>query len=172
MGDFARGLARKRVPLGFAASAAVLLLARPTWRTWAVGMVVAMLGEAFRVWAAGHLEKSREVTRSGPYRLTRHPLYVGSSVIALGIVLAANSVVVAIVAALYMGATIAAAIHTEEAFLRSTFGSAYDEYRVSRAQPMARQFSWVRARRNREHRAVLGVVVGFALLALRIVLPV
>ncbi len=172
MADLARVLARRRVPLGFVAAAAVLLLAKPTWQTWATGLLVAALGEAFRVWAAGHLEKSREVTRSGPYRLTRHPLYVGSSIIALGVVIAASSVVVAVMTALYMTATIAAAIRTEEAFLRSAFGPVYEEYRVSRAAPMPRRFSWARAARNREQRAITGVVAGFALLALRILLPV
>jgi protein-S-isoprenylcysteine O-methyltransferase Ste14 len=168
----AEGLARRRVPLGFVASAVVVWLATPSWRTWSAGLIVACLGEAFRIWAAGHLEKSREVTRSGPYRLTRHPLYVGSSIIALGVVVAANSAVVAVIAAVYMVATIAAAIRTEEAFLRRAFGPTYDEYRVSRAEPMRRAFSWARAMRNREYRALSGVLIGFALLALRIVLPV
>ena len=37
--------------------------------TIAAGMAMAVAGEALRVWAAGHLNKSREVTASGPYRL-------------------------------------------------------------------------------------------------------
>ena len=165
-------LARRRVALGFAAAVATLVLANPSWTSWGLGLVVAALGEAGRVWAAGHLEKSREVTRSGPYRFTRHPLYVGSSVIALGIVIASRSVIVTVLTTVYMAATIAAAIHTEESFLRQRFGATYDEYRAARAQPMARRFSWKRAMRNREHRAIVGMVVGFALLALRILVPV
>jgi protein-S-isoprenylcysteine O-methyltransferase Ste14 len=172
MADIARRLARLRVPLGFVASAVVVWLATPSWRTWTVGLAIALAGEAFRVWAAGHLEKSREVTRSGPYRLTRHPLYVGSSIVALGVVVASRSAAVAVLAAVYMGATIAAAVRTEEAFLREAFGPAYEDYRGSRAEPMRRRFSWARALRNREHRALSGVLIGFALLALRIVLPV
>lgn len=171
-GRVARVLARRRVPLGFVTAAVVIGLATPTWRTWTAGLIVASLGEAFRIWAAGHLEKSREVTRSGPYRVTRHPLYVGSSLIALGVVIAANSAIVALIAAAYMVATIAAAIRTEEAFLRNAFGPTYDDYRGSRAEPMQRAFSWKRAMRNREYRALSGVLIGFALLALRVLLPV
>ena len=63
-------------------------MARPTWLTWSAGLAVASVGEALRIWAAGHLEKGREVTRSGPYRWTRHPLYAGSAIIALGVVIA------------------------------------------------------------------------------------
>jgi protein-S-isoprenylcysteine O-methyltransferase Ste14 len=165
-------LARRRVPLGFVAAAVTLLFARPTPESWGIGVAVALGGEAIRIWAAGHLEKSREVTRSGPYRFTRHPLYVGSSVLALGVVLASRSVVVAAIAAVYMGTTIAAAIRTEEAYLRQAFGSTYDEYRTARAEPMHRRFSFARALKNREYRAVAGLIVGFALLALKIRQPI
>lgn len=164
----AEALARRRIPIGFAAAAVTILLARPTWRTWAAGLLVALGGAGVRIWAAGHLEKGREVTRSGPYRFVRHPLYAGSIVIAGGVVLAAHSLVVAVVVALYMGLTIAAAVRTEEAELRRAFGSTYDDYRASRAAPMARRFSLERAVRNREHRASAGVLGGFALLALKI----
>ncbi len=68
-------LARRRVPLGFACAAAAVWLARPTPRSLAIGSAIAVAGELLRIWAAGHLEKGREVTVSGPYRFTRHPLY-------------------------------------------------------------------------------------------------
>ena len=165
-------LAKKRVPLGFVTTIAALVLARPTWTTWRVGLLVAIGGEAIRIWAAGHLEKGREVTSSGPYRWTAHPLYVGSSILAVGVVIAARSVPLAVLAAVYMGATVTAAIRTEEAFLRRSFGDAYDQYQRSRAEPTARRFSVARAMRNREYRAVLGVFVGFALLALKVLLPI
>jgi protein-S-isoprenylcysteine O-methyltransferase Ste14 len=169
MSSLAR-LARLRVPLGFAAAVMAVALARPTWPTWRLGLVVALAGEAIRVWAAGHLEKSREVTRSGPYRWTRHPLYVGSSVMAAGVVVAANSVVVAMIVAIYMAVTLTAAIRTEEAFLRQAFGDQYDRYQRREGEPMARRFSPERAWRNREYRAVLGLAGGFALLALEVLL--
>jgi protein-S-isoprenylcysteine O-methyltransferase Ste14 len=162
-------LARWRVPLGFVTAAVTLAIARPTWRSLGLGFIVAALGEAIRIWAAGHLEKSREVTRSGPYSSMRHPLYVGSSVMAVGIVIAASSVAVAVVAAIYMTSTIVAAVRTEEAFLRRTFGDTYERYRASTADRMMRRFSVERALRNREYRAIIGLVVGFALLALRVV---
>jgi protein-S-isoprenylcysteine O-methyltransferase Ste14 len=162
-------LARRRVALGFVVAVATLVLARPTWRMWRIGLVVAAVGEGVRVWAAGHLEKSREVTRSGPYRFTRHPLYVGSTIMALGIVLASRSVVVAVIAAVYMASTLAAAIRTEEALLRREFGQTYDRYRDARAEPMERRFSLARAMRNREYRAAAGLAAGFALLALKVI---
>lgn len=169
-------LARKRVALGFVTTIAAVILARPTWTTWRYGLLVALAGEAIRVWAAGHLEKGREVTSSGPYRWTGHPLYVGSSILALGVVIAAWSIPLAILAAIYMGTTITAAVRTEEAFLRRTFGDAYQRYQQSGAfalrAPAPRRFSLARVLRNREYRAVAGLVVGFALLALKVVVPI
>ena len=162
-------LARRRVTLGWIVVVATILLARPTWPAWRIGLLVAALGEAVRVWAAGHLEKGREVTRSGPYRWTRHPLYVGSTIMALGIVIASRSIGVAILAAIYMTSTLTAAIRTEEAFLRRAFGDTYDRYRDSRAEPMRRRFSLARAMRNREYRAAAGLAAGFALLALKVI---
>ena len=165
-------LARKRVTLGFVVALAVAFFARPTWESWRIGLLVAGVGEGLRIWAAGHLEKGREVTRSGPYRWTAHPLYVGSSVIAAGVAVASHSLVVVLLAAVYMGATITAAVRTEEAFLRRAFGPVYDEYRTSGGAPVDRPFSVARAVRNREYRAIAGLALGFAFLALKVVLQI
>ena len=158
------------MPLGFLAAAAVLLLARPTWPGWWAGLAVALVGEGVRVWAAGHLEKGREVTRSGPYRWTRHPLYVGSSLVGAGVAVAGASLPAAAAIVLYLAATLRAAVRTEEAVLRERFGDAYDAHAERRAAPMARGFSLARARRNREHRTLAGLALGFGLLALKVLL--
>ena len=161
-------LARRRVTLGFVAALATIVMARPTWTSWSVGLVVACVGEAIRIWAAGHIEKDREVTTSGPYQWMRHPLYVGSSVMALGVVIAARSPVAAVLVLLYMATTIAAAVTTEEDRLRRAFGDTYDSYARARGPRVARAFSVARVVRNREYRAAGGVVGGFLILALRV----
>lgn len=167
MSAFLKKLARWRVPLGFACGVAVLGLARPTpWLLW-TGLAVACVGEALRIWAAGHLEKSREVTQSGPYRWTRHPLYVGSTIMGVGLAMASSSAIVAIIVIAYLAMTLTAAIRTEEAFLRQAFGDAYDRYRAGAAPAVSRQFSVERAMRNREYRAATGLVVASLLLILR-----
>lgn len=157
-------LARYRVPLGFAAAIAALVLARPTPRAWSIGLAVGAAGELLRLWAAGHIEKGREITRSGPYRYLRHPLYAGSTLIGVGYSIAAWSVPVAILCAVYLGVTLAAAVRTEEATLDARFDGAYSAYREGRAEPVARRFSWTRVMANREYRAVTGVIIAFAYL--------
>jgi protein-S-isoprenylcysteine O-methyltransferase Ste14 len=167
MPDLAARLARFRVPLGFVSSIVAVWIARPTWRSIALGLLIAIAGEAVRVWAAGHLEKGREVTKSGPYRFTGHPLYLGSTLIGTGFAVASNSLVVAAIAVLYLGLTLGAAILSEEAGLRAKFGAEYVDYRAGRVSDAVRRFSLARAMRNREHRSVLGVAAVMILLALK-----
>jgi protein-S-isoprenylcysteine O-methyltransferase Ste14 len=161
-------LARRRVALGFICGIVALALARPTRESLLLGALIAAAGEAVRIWAAGHLEKSREVTTSGPYRFTRHPLYVGSAVITLGFVIASRSLWVALLAAVYLALTYTAAIRREEAFLTEQFGAAYPDYKAGRLGGVARTFSPERAIRNREYRAVMGILLAFAILWVRL----
>ena len=162
-----RRIARFRVTIGFVAGVVVLWLAQPTWRTLAIGGFVALLGEAIRIWAAGHLEKGREVTTSGPYAFTRHPLYVGSSIIGVGLAVASASAIVAVLVLAYLAITLTAAIRTEEAHLTEKFGDVYPEYRAGRGAGESREFSFARAMRNREYRAVFGLLAAFLLLTLK-----
>jgi protein-S-isoprenylcysteine O-methyltransferase Ste14 len=167
MPDLAARLARVRVPIGFAASVAALWCAHPTWVSLGAGSVVAAAGEAMRVWAAGHLEKGREVTKSGPYQFTGHPLYFGSTLIGIGFAIASNSLVVAVIAGVYLAFTLGAAIRSEEAGLRAKFGAEYVDYRSGKVSDGSRRFSLARARRNREYRAVAGLAAVMILLALK-----
>lgn len=165
MSRLIRIVARLRVALGFTCGVLVFWLARPTRTTIAVGLAVAIVGEWIRFWAAGHLNKSREVTRSGPYRLMAHPLYVGSSVIGIGLAIASGRVAVAVIVAAYLTITLTAAIRSEEAFLRRTFGGDYDAYRRSGLVDPARRFSLGRAMANREYRAAAGLLAALLLMA-------
>ena len=160
-----RRVARLRVTIGFIAGVFVLWLAHPTARSLAIGAVVAAIVEAVRVWAAGHLEKGREVTRSGPYGFTRHPLYLGSSLIGIGLAIASASLIVAVLVLTYLAITLTAAIRTEEAHLTDKFGGAYPAYREGRGVVDRRGFSFARAMRNREYRAILGLLFVMVVLA-------
>lgn len=162
----ARRLARLRVPLGFVCAALVLWLGAPTARSLAIGGLVALVGELIRIWAAGHLDKGREVTQSGPYRVTRHPLYLGSAIIALGAAVASARASVAVLIGIYMTATIVSAIRHEESSMRAAFGDAYAAYAESRSTPVQRPFSLDRAMRvNKEYKAVAGLAAIAAILA-------
>lgn len=166
----AEALARRRVAIGFVFGALVLWLAQPTAVTLPVGAAIAIAGECLRVWASGHLTKARDVTVSGPYRWFAHPLYVGSSIMGVGLAVASNSVAVAGLIALYLVVTLTAAIKNEEAFLRRAFGDRYDRYRhgsAGAAGDSQGRFNLAQATANREHRAVVGLAIAVLLLVLK-----
>jgi protein-S-isoprenylcysteine O-methyltransferase Ste14 len=167
-------LARLRVTLGFVFGAIVLALAHPTARSLGIGLGIAAVGEVLRIWAAGHLNKARELTTSGPYRWVGHPLYVGSSVMGVGLAIACASGTAATVIGAYLVTTLTAAVKSEETFLRRTFGDQYELYRESQrarrqtsGDAARRRFSLSLAMSNREYRAVTGFVIAVLLLVLK-----
>jgi protein-S-isoprenylcysteine O-methyltransferase Ste14 len=168
MPEFVRQLARYRVRLGFVAAAGALWLSRPTTTSLASGAAIAVAGEGLRIWAAGHLEKGSEVTASGPYRLSRHPLYLGSAFIGAGFAVASASLPAAALVVMYLVVTYGAAIRSEEAHLTEKFGAAYPEYREGRSTQADRRFSLQRVVRNREYRAAVGLLAMLALLAWKV----
>lgn len=163
-------VAQLRVTAGFGVAAAAFWLARPSWASLAVGAGVGLVGECLRLWAAGHLEKGLEVTTSGPYAWTRHPLYVGSTLLGVGFAAASRHPIAAGMVVLYLVGSLSVAAWLEEATLRVKFGQAYDRYARGAAERGGRRFSATRARRNGEARAGVGVLAALAILALKVVL--
>lgn len=165
-------LARFRVALGWVFAPLVLILANPSRESIVVGTAVGLIGEAIRVWAAGHVNKAREVTSSGPYKYVAHPLYLGSSIMGLGLGIASRNLIAAALIIMYLVVTLRAAIKSEEAFLRRAFGDQYDLYRRwdrenGQGPRRARRFSLALALANREYRALVGLLGAMLLLALK-----
>jgi protein-S-isoprenylcysteine O-methyltransferase Ste14 len=166
---------RLRVPLGWGAGIVVLVLARPTPLSLALGLPLAVLGEALRLWASGHIEKTKALATGGPYAHTRNPLYVGSLLMALGAAVAAASPWVALAVALYLLAFYPSVVREEADFLADKFGRDYAAWardvplflpRVTPAGPRASRFDWARVRANREWRTAISLpVIIFLLLA-------
>jgi steroid 5-alpha reductase family enzyme len=102
---------------------------------------------------------------TGPYAFTRHPLYLGSSLIGIGLAIASANIVAAVLVLAYLAVTLTAAIRTEEAHLTEKFGAAYPAYRDGRSAGERRHFSPGRVMRNREYRALAGLLVVLIVLA-------
>jgi protein-S-isoprenylcysteine O-methyltransferase Ste14 len=175
---------RFRVRAGYPVAAIYLVLAAPTIRWMAVGGVVAAFGLFIRGAAAGHLRKDQELATSGPYARTRNPLYLGSTLLAAGFIVAGHSLWAGVLVAVYFAVFYYAAIRTEETHLRGRFGFEFEAYaaRVSKFLPgfhpmgggppppkgeRALGFSWAQYRRNREYQALIGTLAGLGVLWLR-----
>lgn len=160
-------LAHRRVPLGFVAATLAYWLASPSTASILLGCLVALPGEALRLWAAGHLQKAKEVTTSGPYRFTRHPLYAGSSLMGLGFAVGTANLRAAAVVIAYFALTIPTAARREEVSLDRDLAGAYSAYRSGRFARSDRRFEWRRVRANEEYRTLAGFVLAVALLFVR-----
>jgi len=55
-----------------------------TERWGIIGVILMAAGVLMRSWAAGTIRKTESLTMEGPYAIMRHPLYVGSFLIAMG----------------------------------------------------------------------------------------
>ena len=161
-------IARFRVSLGFMTAAVAFWHAAPTWSSLVLGGFIATFGEIVRVWAAGHIRKGEEVTTSGPYRFTRHPLYLGSFVIGVGFVVAAANVVATVIVILYLVVMFGVAITLDEATLRKKFGSDYDRYIHGELHSGDRSFSLLLAQHNGEYRTLLGFAAGLSVLGIKV----
>ena len=166
---------RLRVPLGYAVGLLVLLLLRPTPISLLLGLPLGVIGEAIRIWASGHIDKTRSLATGGPYAFTRNPLYLGSLLLALGVAVASSSLWVFLAVAAYLAAFYPSVMREEAGFLREKFALEYVAWaaavpaflpRLTPGGPRASRFTWERVGRNREWRTAFGLLVVAALLYL------
>ncbi|HTV67470.1 MAG TPA: isoprenylcysteine carboxylmethyltransferase family protein [Rhizobiaceae bacterium] len=118
------------------AAAAMLLLVQPRlhgeWHELiemtGVGLVLVCI--AGRMWSILYVgsKKNLELVTSGPYSLTRNPLYFCSMLGAAGIGLMQGSVIVALALAALTYAIFAITAAKEADYLRTVFGARYDAY--------------------------------------------
>jgi len=170
---------RLRVPFGYLAGVLVVGLARPSPASLAAGGVIALAGEAVRLWASGHIDKTRALATGGPYARTRNPLYFGSLVMAVGVAVAASSLWAALAVTVYFAAFYPSVMREEAAFLSARFPGEYAAWaaevplfvpRLRPAGPRGTRFEWPRVRRNREWQTALALPAMAAVLWARAVL--
>jgi protein-S-isoprenylcysteine O-methyltransferase Ste14 len=98
--------------------------------SWA-GIITLGSGTFLRMWASGYLRKESTLCTTGPYALSRNPLYLGSLLVAAAMPLGQqNYLLTAIVAVLFL-MLFRAIIAKEEEVLTSKFGVEYRAYQAS-----------------------------------------
>jgi protein-S-isoprenylcysteine O-methyltransferase Ste14 len=174
--NWANTARRIRVPLGFAFAVLYFWLARPSWRSLALGLLLIVPGILVRALASGHVRKNEALATSGPYAYTRNPLYLGSLLIGIGFAVAARSWWVGVILVVMFFAIYMPVIRSEEAFLRGKFPE-FDEYakRVPRMLPRLTPssgeagggFSMELYMKHREWNALLGALAILAALVIK-----
>jgi protein-S-isoprenylcysteine O-methyltransferase Ste14 len=145
----------------------------------ASGMVIALLGEAVRFVTIGfeYIHRggkhgrvyARHLVQGGVFGLVRNPMYVGNALIVIGMTMYLGSPLGYLVLIPFFLFVYQALIAAEEANLRNTFGSGYDDYcaKVNRFIPrlnrLPQAFSGMRFDWRRSLRKDLGTVVGLTM---------
>jgi protein-S-isoprenylcysteine O-methyltransferase Ste14 len=171
MSDTAALFARWRVRLGYVLAIFVLWFARPTPRSVVYGALVGLLGLWIRAYAAGYLHKQSVLTVTGPYAHTRNPLYLGSSVLALGAAVATRSWISALILLAYFAGVYTVVMRREERELYAQHGQAFKTYanavplflpRLTPAKVVGASsgnFSFAQYKKNHEYEAAVGFLL-------------
>jgi protein-S-isoprenylcysteine O-methyltransferase Ste14 len=170
---------RIRVPVGFLCVVFYFWLARPSFLSVLLSLILVVPGILLRSYASGHVTKNVHLTTTGPYGYTRNPLYFGSLLIAFGFAVAARSVWIALVFLVLFVLIYWPVILDEEQYLRSQF-PAYETYarrvprlipRLGRPQTVGDgKFSFELYRKHREYNSILGALCMYLVLVARIFL--
>lgn len=175
--SYAERVARVRVPAGMVLASLFVWLSWPDWGSLAIGAPWALLGIILRGWAAGHLEKNIQLTTSGPFACVRNPLYLGSLLIGIGFAFAAKDELLAVLIGIFFLGFYLPVIEEEERHLGVLFAD-YRNYqqRVPKLIPQVRTtyrggqgFRWQLYFRNREHRALLALLLVFFVLVQKVI---
>jgi len=139
------------------------------------GAAVAFLGEALRLWAAGHLRKNKQLTTTGPYAHVKNPLYIGTLLITVGFSAMAKSIVIMIAGFVWFFIYYAPYKKKQEnEKLVGSFGDAWVQFDravpdyLPRFSPYpgrgTNRWSWGVVKENSEHETAVAVIVGFVVL--------
>lgn len=137
---------------------------------------VVAAGVALRAYASGYVKKNAELATGGPYAYTRNPLYLGSLVLALGLLLAAKSWLLLACFLILFTVIYAPTIASEEAWLSQNF-TGFAAYRKAVPRLLPRltaaklgghgAFSSALYRKHREYNAIMGAAAIYAALVLK-----
>ncbi|HEX6998825.1 MAG TPA: isoprenylcysteine carboxylmethyltransferase family protein [Gammaproteobacteria bacterium] len=123
------------------------------------GLVVAVVGEAIRLYASGFVMKNVELATNGPYAFVRHPLYTGNILLVTGFALASSRWWALPLALLFFWFYYPPAIEYEDRKLRRIFGAQWEEWAARtpalvpalRGARSARGGSWSLAKSQRQN---------------------
>jgi len=170
-------LSRIRVPAGFVFAALYLYFSTPSSRSLWIGGSLAFIGIVIRAWATGHIRKNDELTVSGPYALTRNPLYLGSFIIGMGFSIAGGNLIIPAVFLVCFAAIYAPVMQQEMDYLKHKFPREYECYQATvplffpglTPEGMGQgDFSFHRYMKHREYQALAGFVAAISFLILKL----
>ena len=131
----------------------VAVLVRPRWSLQSTtafliefgGYLFLLAALVMRMWCTFYIggRKSRELITTGPYSVCRNPLYIGTFLLAIGVGLCFENLLMLVLVLVLIIPAHLVVIRMEERHLEATFGEQYRMYkqRVSRFWPHLANYS-------------------------------
>lgn len=180
LGTIRAWVARRRITISIACFTALIVfnlavlrrhpsnpLAIWQWNS-GIGLALILAGLGIRSWSAGTLIKVQELITSGPYALSRNPLYVGSFLMMYGFALIMSDWLSIAFIAGPMSVLYYFQVLNEEKYLFALHPEQWQSYikRTSRFIPFKFNSNWRNGwslsqwLHNREYQAIVGAAVG------------
>jgi protein-S-isoprenylcysteine O-methyltransferase Ste14 len=102
---------------------------------WPLGLLLFLGGWAMRVWAQQHvcyrLKTTKALNTAGPYAAVRNPIYLGDTLLVLGLVVLSELVWLVPLTGLWCLEVYALVVRHEERQLRAKYGADYRAYQAT-----------------------------------------
>ncbi len=176
--NFSNFAERLRGKIGVLISLVIIIISKPN--IWSIlgGFLISILGNILRVWASGYIRKEKELATSGPYSLTRNPLYLGNFIIGAGFCLASWQILSIPIFFLYFLFLYIPLVKNEEKRMLDIFKEDYIEYKkgvpvffpkIDKINKTER-FSCKNIVENKEWRAIISTLLFYLAITLREIL--
>lgn len=151
----------------------LLVFSEPSNKTLIYGIIPILIGESIRIWSSGHIHKNEILTVTGPYSLSRNPLYVGSFILGTGFIIVMGVLWMAFVFLIFFATVYWFTVQWEEENLGQKFPDDWPVYRksVPRFLPLFRiprfsagEFSWSQVTKHKELLNSLVVLAAYIIL--------
>jgi len=107
-----------------------------------LGFALAVVGQVWRIYAAGVIYKNKQLATTGAYSLVRHPLYLGNFLILVGFTLACANWVVVLVVLFFFWFYYPAAIKYEDAKLERIFEDQWRSWSANTPAMFPTRIAW------------------------------
>jgi uncharacterized membrane protein len=107
-----------------------------------VGFAMALIGQIWRIYAAGVIYKNRKLATTGAYSLVRHPLYLGNFIILAGFTLACANWMFVVLFVIFFLFYYPPAIRYEDAKLENIFGEEWRTWSAAIPAMIPNRLRW------------------------------
>ncbi len=116
--------------VGIVIVASVMMTCEPSRASILGGLIISLLGESLRIWTAGYGYRAGAFTLNGPYRFVRHPYFLGSTLLYLGVCLAGRNAWIAGIGLIMLSLGFGSEVQRNEERAAHALGPAFGAYKA------------------------------------------